>query len=88
MAINNIDHVKWSIRQCIHNLKLSKLLESLAYFKSDIEADRCRITLELIIDNAVDILNNKIAKLLEVFGDKVCLVFCKKYIRHYEVCYV
>lgn len=71
LAINNIDHIKRSICPFVDDLGLTELMENLAYFKSDIDADRCKKTLKLVVDNAIDTVNNKIVDLLQIIVNHV-----------------
>lgn len=80
MVINNIDHIKHSIRPFVHDLGLTELIANLAHFKSDVDADRCEKTLELVVDNAIDTVNNKIVDLLQIIVSHVSYryVFIKR----------
>lgn len=71
LAVNNIDYIKRSIRPFVDDLGLTQLMDSLAQYKSDIDAERCKKTLELVVDNAIDTVNNKIIDLLQIVADKV-----------------
>lgn len=75
LAVNNIDYIKRSIRPFVDDLGLTQLMDSLARYKSDIDAERCKKTLELVVDNAVDTVNNKIIDLLQIVADKVRIYF-------------
>lgn len=71
LAVNNIDYIKRSIRPFVDDLGLTQLMNSLAQYKSEMEAERCKKTLELVVDNAIDTVNNKIIDLLKIVADKV-----------------
>jgi len=71
LAVNNIDYVKQSIHPFVHALGLSQLMDNLANYKSEISADHCQKTLDLVVDNAVDTVNNKIIDLLQTVVNKV-----------------
>lgn len=70
-AINNIDYIRTSIAPLAKDLGLQEIVEALGEHKTQEEADRCRQTLELIIDNATDTVKNKIIELLEVVANKM-----------------
>lgn len=71
LAVNNIDYVKQSIRPFVNDLGLTQLMESLANYKSEISADHCKKTLDLVVDNSIDTVNNKIIDLLQTVANKV-----------------
>jgi hypothetical protein len=71
LAINNIDYVQQSIQAFVGELGMEEIVTSLANFRSQTEADRCQRTLQLVIDNAVDTVGNKILELLEKVAEKV-----------------
>ncbi|XP_050433740.1 protein unc-13 homolog 4B [Adelges cooleyi] len=71
LAVNNIDYVKQSIRPFVSDLGLTKLMDSLANYKSEISAEHCKKTLELVVDNAIDTVNNKIIDLLQTVVNKM-----------------
>lgn len=70
-AINNIDYMRTSIAPLAKDLGLQNIIEALGEYKTHEEADRCRQTLQLIIDNAADTVKNKIIELLEVVACKM-----------------
>lgn len=70
-AINNIDYIRTSIVPLTNDLGLHNIVRALAEGKTQGEADRCRQTLQLIIDNATDTVKNKIIELLEVVANKM-----------------
>ncbi|XP_070154646.1 protein unc-13 homolog 4B isoform X2 [Polyergus mexicanus] len=70
-AINNIDYIRTSIAPLATDLGLQEIVEALGEHKTQEEADRCRQTLQLIIDNATDTVKNKIIDLLEVVANKM-----------------
>ncbi|XP_026805055.1 protein unc-13 homolog 4B isoform X2 [Rhopalosiphum maidis] len=71
LAVNNIDYVKQSIRPFVNDLGITKLMDSLANYKSEISADHCKKTLDLVVDNAIDTVNNKIIDLLQTVVNKM-----------------
>lgn len=73
MAINNIDYVRQSIEPFVGELGMEEIITSMANFRSQTAADHCRETLNLVIDNAVETVGNKILDLLETVADKVNL---------------
>ncbi|XP_046623999.1 protein unc-13 homolog 4B isoform X3 [Neodiprion virginianus] len=70
-AINNIDYIRTSIGPLAEDLGLQSIVECLAANKTQQEAERCRQTLQLVIDNATDTVSNKIIELLEVVASKM-----------------
>lgn len=70
-AINNIDYIRTSIAPLARDLGLQDIMDALAEHNTQEEADRCRQTLQLIIDNATDTVKNKIIELLEVVANKM-----------------
>ncbi|XP_071872058.1 C2 and C2B_Munc13-like domain-containing protein staccato isoform X3 [Bombus fervidus] len=70
-AINNIDYIRTSIAPLANDLGLQNIVDELAEKKTQEDADRCKQTLQLIIDNATDTVKNKIIELLQVVADKM-----------------
>lgn len=70
-AINNIDYIRTSIGPLANDLGLENIVEILAEKKTQQEADRCKQTLQLIIDNATDTVKYKIIELLECVASKM-----------------
>ncbi|XP_011633434.1 protein unc-13 homolog 4B isoform X4 [Pogonomyrmex barbatus] len=70
-AINNIDYIRTSIAPLAKDLGLQDIVDALGEHKTHEEAERCRQTLQLIIDNATDTVKNKIIELLEVVANKM-----------------
>ncbi|XP_020290678.1 protein unc-13 homolog 4B isoform X2 [Pseudomyrmex gracilis] len=70
-AINNIDYIRISIAPLAKDLGLENIVEALREHRTHEEADRCRQTLHLIIDNAADTVKNKIIDLMEVVANKM-----------------
>jgi len=71
-AINNIDYVQQSIQAFVGELGMEEIVTSLANFRSQTAADHCQRTLQLVIDNALDTVGNKILELLEKVAGKQC----------------
>jgi len=81
--------VKQSIHPFVNDLGLSQLMDNLANYKSEISADHCQKTLDLVVDNAVDTVNNKIIDLLQtvvnkVSGENVFIEFLLEHARKYS----
>ena len=70
-AINNIDYIRTSIAPFANDLGLQNIVDVLAEKKTQEDAERCRQTLQLIIDNATDTVKNKIFELLQVVANKM-----------------
>ncbi|XP_066581872.1 protein unc-13 homolog 4B isoform X3 [Prorops nasuta] len=77
LAINNIDYIRTSIAPLANDLGLESIVEALGESKTQQEAERCRQTLRLIIDNAGDTVKNKIIELLEVVANKMAPVMSR-----------
>ncbi|PSN30834.1 Protein unc-13 4B [Blattella germanica] len=71
LAINNIDYVKQSILPFVGELGMEEIVSALADYRSQMAADHCRQTLQLVIDNAIDTVGNKILELLEKVAEKM-----------------
>lgn len=76
LAINNIDYVRQSIQPFVKELGMEDIVKQLADFRSPTAAEHCRDTLQLVMDNAVDTVKNKILDLLEIVVDKVSVEHC------------
>jgi len=63
--------VKQSIQPFVNDLDLAQLIENLANYKSEISADHCQKTLDSVVENAIDTVNNKIIDLLQTVVNKV-----------------
>ena len=70
-AINNIDYIRTSIEPLSKDLGLDAVIEAIAESKSQQDADRCKQTLQLIIDNAKDTVRNKIVEMLDIVARKM-----------------
>ncbi|XP_016841256.1 protein unc-13 homolog 4B isoform X1 [Nasonia vitripennis] len=70
-AINNIDYIRTSIEPLSKDLGLEAVIESIAETKTQQDAERCKQTLQLIIDNAKDTVRNKIVEMLEIVAKKM-----------------
>lgn len=78
-AINNIDYIRTSIAPLANDLGLENIVDGLGECKTQEEADRCRQTLQLIIDNGSDTVKNKILELLEVVANKMAPAMSRYY---------
>ncbi|XP_017783309.1 PREDICTED: protein unc-13 homolog D isoform X2 [Nicrophorus vespilloides] len=72
LAINNIDYVRKSLQPFTEELGKDAVTQKLSDLRSPLEAERCRRTLDTVIDNAIDTVKNKIIELLETVVDKMC----------------
>uniref|UniRef100_A0A1B6D354 C2 domain-containing protein n=1 Tax=Clastoptera arizonana TaxID=38151 RepID=A0A1B6D354_9HEMI len=77
LAINNIDYVRQSIKPFVKELGMDDIVKQLADFKSPSAAEHCRDTLQLVMDNAVDTVKNKILDLLEIVVNKMSPSICR-----------
>lgn len=71
LAINNIDYVCLSLNPFTEELMLEDILQQLAELRSMMDAERCRDTLKIVIENSIDTVKNKIVELLETVANKV-----------------
>ncbi|XP_048485356.1 protein unc-13 homolog 4B isoform X3 [Plutella xylostella] len=71
VAINNIDYVRQSLKPFVDELAIQKIIESMCELRSPLEAQRCKQTLENVMENAIDTVRNKIVELLEVMVKKM-----------------
>ncbi|KAK7866889.1 hypothetical protein R5R35_006049 [Gryllus longicercus] len=71
LAINNIDYVRQSILPFVGELGMDDIVNELANFRSSTAAEHCRQTLQLVIDNTVETVGNKIVDLLETVAQKM-----------------
>ena len=70
-AINNIDYIRTSIAPLANDLGMQDIVDSLGENKPEQEAERCRQTLQLIIDNATDSVKDKIIDLLKIVANNM-----------------
>ncbi|KAF2898858.1 hypothetical protein ILUMI_07316 [Ignelater luminosus] len=71
LAINNIDYVGQSLKPFAEQLGLEDILKQLADIRCLLEAQRCRETLQTVLDNSIDTVKNKIIELLETVARKM-----------------
>ncbi|XP_045535970.1 protein unc-13 homolog 4B isoform X3 [Papilio machaon] len=71
LAINNIDYVRQSLRPFVQELGMDEIINSMCEARSPLEAQRCKETLQNVIENAIDTVKNKIVELLEVMVKKM-----------------
>lgn len=70
-AINNIDYIRTSIAPLANDLGMQGIVDALSENKPEQEAERCRQTLQLIIDNATDTVKDKIIDLLKMVANNM-----------------
>ncbi|XP_043464815.1 protein unc-13 homolog 4B isoform X5 [Leptopilina heterotoma] len=70
-AINNIDYIRTSIAPLANDLGMQGIVDALSENKPEQEAERCRQTLQLIIDNATDSVKDKIIDLLKMVANNM-----------------
>lgn len=63
--------MRQSIQPFVKELGLDDIISKLADFQSPSAAEHCRETLQLVMDNAVETVKNKILDLLETVAEKV-----------------
>ena len=77
LAINNIDYVLQYIRPFVNELGIEEIIEKLRILNGDLVANSCHRTLQTLIHNAVDNVENKIYQVLDIIGDKMSPVIQK-----------
>lgn len=85
LAINNIDYVRQSLKPFTEELGLVDIIQKLSDLRSPMEADRCRQTLNNVIENAIDTVRNKIIELLEIVAGKMSPAMTKLLIEGAEI---
>lgn len=78
LAINNIDYVQESLEPFTSELGMSDIINKIADLRSPVEAQRCKSTLDVVIANAIDTVQNKIVELMEIVVTKVTFFPSKK----------
>ncbi|KAL9892595.1 protein unc-13 homolog 4B isoform X1 [Glossina fuscipes] len=71
LAINNIDYIRQSLPAFIKELGTDDVIKRLGEFRSNLEAERCEITIRNVIENALDTERNQILELLEIVARKM-----------------
>lgn len=71
LAINNIDYVKSSLVPFTSELGMDIILQKLSDMSSPLDSQRCKKTLDTLIENSIDTVKNKIIELLEIVVLKV-----------------
>lgn len=71
VAINNIEYVRQKLRPFVDQLGMENIIQKMCELRSPIEAERCKQTLENVIENAIDTVKNKIVELLEIMVKKM-----------------
>ncbi|KAF5278655.1 hypothetical protein FQA39_LY00697 [Lamprigera yunnana] len=71
LAINNIDYVCQSLKPFTEELKLKSIIQLLAEVRNQLEAERCNSTLQNVLENSLDTIQNKIIELLETVATKM-----------------
>lgn len=71
LAINNIDYVRQSLVPFTSELGMCDIIKKIADLRSPVEAQRCKSTLDVVIANALDTVQNKIIELMEILVTKV-----------------
>lgn len=71
LAINNIELVAEQMSPISEKLGMTKIIEQLAEKNGASVAEQCKRTLETVMENANENINNKIIDILEKVGLKV-----------------
>ncbi|CAH2084741.1 unnamed protein product [Euphydryas editha] len=71
VAINNIDYVRQSLQPFVRELDMDDIIRRMCEARSPLEAQRCKETLQNVIENAIDTVKNKILDLLEIMIKKM-----------------
>ncbi|XP_037945402.1 protein unc-13 homolog 4B isoform X2 [Teleopsis dalmanni] len=70
-AINNIDYICQSLPAFILELGANKVIEQLGEIRTHLESERCKATIQNVIDNALDTERNQIQELIAVVARKM-----------------
>jgi hypothetical protein len=70
-AVNNIEYVGLEMKPISEKLGTEHILSELARMKGERIGSQCRRTLETVIENADENINNKVYEILEKVGAKV-----------------
>lgn len=70
-AINNIEYVGLEMSPICDKLNTQKILDELTKIKGDQIGSQCRRTVETVMQDATENINNKIFEILENIGYKV-----------------
>ena len=71
LAINNIDYVLQYIRPFVNELGIDDIVEKLRVLNGDLVANSCKRTLQTLVHNAVDNVENKIFEVLDLIGENL-----------------
>ncbi|XP_071447692.1 protein unc-13 homolog 4B isoform X2 [Hetaerina americana] len=71
LAINNIGYIQESLAPLVQELGTDTMLNKLADYRSELEAEHCRETLKLVVSNAEETVGNKIVDLIQILTDKM-----------------
>ena len=66
LAINNIDYVLQYIKPFVSELGIEETVEKLRVLNGDLVASSCKRTLQTLLHNAVDNVENKIFEVCEI----------------------
>lgn len=77
LAINNIDYVLEFIQPFVAALGMEETLEKLETLNGEMVANSCRRTLQTLVQNAVENVENKIFEILDTIGEKMAPVIQK-----------
>ena len=77
LSINNIDYVLQYIRPFVDELGIEDIIEKLRILNGDLVANSCHRTLQTLVHNAVDNVENKIFEVLDLIGEKMAPVIQK-----------
>ncbi|KAL5288048.1 hypothetical protein ACFFRR_008722 [Megaselia abdita] len=71
LAINNIDYIRRSLAPFIKELGIEIILKKLAEYRTEADANRCRQTIDQVVENAMDTEKNKIIEIIEDVARKM-----------------
>ncbi|XP_075147164.1 C2 and C2B_Munc13-like domain-containing protein staccato isoform X2 [Haematobia irritans] len=71
LAINNIDYIRQSLPSFLKELGTDRVIKRLAEYCTNLEAERCEVTIMNVIDNALDTEKNQILELIEIVARKM-----------------
>lgn len=72
IIINNIEYLLNNLSKFIMEFNINDIIEKLAIYRSHTDAQRCQLTMESIVENAIDTIENQIVDLIENISHKMC----------------
>lgn len=74
LAINNIHYIRQSIKPFVDELGIENIIKQLTESRNPTAVEHCKKTMELVVLNALENVQNKIIDLLNIMSIKMCPV--------------